>query len=473
MEKTGASRLLQMQARFQQKQMQEREMKIASLYEAQQARALDRVRHSPSNGVNTAKTTSPSTQPPVPMHPGKVRQMFEERRTKGIDKSYPLQPLHNTDRAVPRKATNGFNKASPNTISSSSRLTDKKTVKQSTSTRVTTKKTNHKIENLVNGSGDLNHNHKPDKNMNSIKRELPHNNGDLISNLDDLDGADNNYLLENETFPESLAPLPTPRSPEPKEPKRPPRRSPTNKQTVNQTASIVVTKSQPVAPPRKVTSEKSVPEKSKPRGAMQRGALVKPVQSGTSGYESSPRDRPIRPLNTRSSPRGGTGKTTEQLAPGQAGNGVACAVCGRHFAADRIAKHEEICRRTANAKKRKPFDALKHRLQGTEAEQFIGKIKKQQTTSSTKISSKAINSTWRQKHDDFIKAIRAAKQVQAHLNAGGKLSDLPPPPPSENPDYVQCPHCNRRFNQAAAERHIPKCANFQFNKPKPNGNRKR
>lgn len=73
---------------------------------------------------------------------------------------------------------------------------------------------------------------------------------------------------------------------------------------------------------------------------------------------------------------------------------------------------------------------------------------------------------WRRKHEEFIAAIRSAKQVTAHLAKGGKLSDLPPPAPSENPDYVQCPHCSRRFNASAAERHIPKCANFQFNKPK-------
>lgn len=48
---------------------------------------------------------------------------------------------------------------------------------------------------------------------------------------------------------------------------------------------------------------------------------------------------------------------------------------------------------------------------------------------------------------------------------GGKLSDLPPPPPSTNPDYIQCPHCGRRFNEAAAERHIPKCATYEYNKP--------
>lgn len=55
--------------------------------------------------------------------------------------------------------------------------------------------------------------------------------------------------------------------------------------------------------------------------------------------------------------------------------------------------------------------------------------------------------------------------MQAYVAKGGKLSDLPPPPPSENPDYVQCPHCSRRFNEAAASRHIPICQNI--NKPKP------
>lgn len=72
---------------------------------------------------------------------------------------------------------------------------------------------------------------------------------------------------------------------------------------------------------------------------------------------------------------------------------------------------------------------------------------------------------WRRQHEEFISAIRAAKTVQAHVAAGGKLTDLPPPPPSLNPDYVQCPHCGRRFNESAAERHIPKCASMLHNKP--------
>ena len=42
------------------------------------------------------------------------------------------------------------------------------------------------------------------------------------------------------------------------------------------------------------------------------------------------------------------------------------------------------------------------------------------------------------------------------LCAAGK--NIPPPRPSEpNPDYVQCPHCGRRFEEFAAERHMPFC----------------
>jgi len=60
--------------------------------------------------------------------------------------------------------------------------------------------------------------------------------------------------------------------------------------------------------------------------------------------------------------------------------------------------------------------------------------------------------------------------MQAYVAKGGKLSDLPPPPPSVNPDYVQCPNCSRRFNGAAASRHIPICHTLNKPKPKAGGN---
>lgn len=76
-------------------------------------------------------------------------------------------------------------------------------------------------------------------------------------------------------------------------------------------------------------------------------------------------------------------------------------------------------------------------------------------------------SNWRKKHEEFINNIRAAKIAQAHVAAGGKLADLPPPPPMDTSDYIQCPHCGRKFNEGAASRHIPKCATMMHNKPKP------
>lgn len=446
MEKGGGSRLLQMQARFQQKQLQERELKIASLYEAQQARALDRVRHSPSNGVSGTPT-----QPAVTHQPGKVRQMFEERRTKaGIDKSYPLQPIQNTERAPPKKILpNGYTKVATN------RTLEKKTSTVKSHTNISShsiKKQSviqvQRLDNIVNGSGDLNHNHEVDLNTKPVVSPAQIN-GDTTTDETDhtpntTNGSDKEaYLIENETFPEALAPVPTPRSPEPiVEAKKTIRRSPATRPR-----SPVKSKPLPTStPPRRVVSETKVAdrENNKPKAVMQKASNSVLRKTNLSSPQSNASSK-VRTVDN---------------------NEGACPTCGRHFAPDRLLKHQDICRKT-HAKKRKPFDVLKHRLAGTEAESFITKIRKNTTAPSATKTQKPTNSSWRQKHEDFIQAIRAAKQVQAHLNAGGKLSDLPPPPPSENPDYVQCPHCKRRFNQAAAQRHIPKCASYQYNKPKP------
>lgn len=55
-------------------------------------------------------------------------------------------------------------------------------------------------------------------------------------------------------------------------------------------------------------------------------------------------------------------------------------------------------------------------------------------------------SNWRDRHESFINAIRAARQPNSA-----------PPPPEANLDYVSCPHCKRRFNPDTAARHIPVC----------------
>eukprot|EP00095_Tigriopus_kingsejongensis_P003617 maker-scaffold49_size462716-snap-gene-2.9 protein:Tk03617 transcript:maker-scaffold49_size462716-snap-gene-2.9-mRNA-1 annotation:"protein fam164c-like" len=137
---------------------------------------------------------------------------------------------------------------------------------------------------------------------------------------------------------------------------------------------------------------------------------------------------------------------------------VPCSNCGRCFAEDRISKHQEICIKTS-MKKRKTFDSTKKRVAGTEAEVFVKKAAKNKTKEKP-----AKKSDWRKKREEFINALRAAKEAQRYVAAGGKISDLPPPPPMDTSDYIQCPHCNRKFNEAAADRHIPKCKNIKSNK---------
>ncbi|NXI57892.1 ZC21B protein, partial [Chloroceryle aenea] len=123
-----------------------------------------------------------------------------------------------------------------------------------------------------------------------------------------------------------------------------------------------------------------------------------------------------------------------------------CTTCGRRFAQDVLLRHDPICKKVFN-KKRKPFSSLKQRLQGTE----ITSVKKQPLQK----KQPGKKSNWRQHHEDFINTIRSAKKVTKALKEGHPLP--PPPPPSINPDYIQCPHCSRRFNEAAAQRHIRFC----------------
>ncbi|KAG0728100.1 Zinc finger C2HC domain-containing protein 1C [Chionoecetes opilio] len=126
-----------------------------------------------------------------------------------------------------------------------------------------------------------------------------------------------------------------------------------------------------------------------------------------------------------------------------------CKICGRNFAPDRIEKHEVICAKSnTKAKKRKVFDPVKMRTRGTEAEKYVSKGRHLQERPKPK------KKDWKKQHEDFIATIRAAK-------TGAE------PPPTDNSDYVECPHCNRKFAEDVAERHIPKCANITSNKVPP------
>ncbi|NWV36295.1 ZC21C protein, partial [Grantiella picta] len=144
-----------------------------------------------------------------------------------------------------------------------------------------------------------------------------------------------------------------------------------------------------------------------------------------------------------------------------------CSFCKRKFFCTRLDKHMSICGKNQNSK-RKVFDSSKARARGTELEKY------QHWKSSRSPQSKTPprKNNWKQKHESLIHTVSQARQVQQILTEGGKASDLPPLPPIENPDYVACTYCGRKFAPRAAERHIPKCKNIK-NRPPPPPQRRR
>ncbi|XP_065844192.1 zinc finger C2HC domain-containing protein 1A-like [Oscarella lobularis] len=181
-----------------------------------------------------------------------------------------------------------------------------------------------------------------------------------------------------------------------------------------------------------------------------------------------------------------------------------CASCGRTFRPDVLERHARIC--TKVQQKRRVFDSSKQRaaLVGGDAVGLPTKVKPPppstaaarkaklnkvnssaggavpssslaggavRSSSTSNSNSNSNSSNWRKKHEDFIAAIRAGREVTRALQSGAPLP--PPPPPAENPDYVQCPFCTRRFNEEAAKRHMPFCKEQQARvRPTPKKNAK-
>ncbi|XP_014662877.1 PREDICTED: zinc finger C2HC domain-containing protein 1A-like [Priapulus caudatus] len=98
---------------------------------------------------------------------------------------------------------------------------------------------------------------------------------------------------------------------------------------------------------------------------------------------------------------------------------IPCRICGRTFAEPTLVKHEVVCKKNA-AKRRKVFDSGKMRALGSDIP--LNKVLKPNQKPKPE---KPKKSNWRQQHEEFIAAIRAAK--------GG--NEGPPPrssiPPSE------------------------------------------
>ncbi|EDW16184.2 zinc finger C2HC domain-containing protein 1C isoform X2 [Drosophila mojavensis] len=402
------SRLAQMRMRFQQKTQEEQEQRRQEL--------------------NQAVTASPRAATSRLIGNGKVRQMFDERRRgAGIDRSNPLKPIGDSTR------THSLQQQQPQQLQ-------------------------HQQHQITKGLSTMSLKEKPVSGRNLTSDSNNNNNSSSSNNKSN--NNNNKYSAAGTlTHANRLKPVITRKTPPKKEKEMPMRAnsSPPSSARVKTFRSTAAT-----ATTRTATATATTPTMQAARSPNARAPL-----SGR-GRVSAPKGRQVKPKSPVT-------KIQMDAAPPEGTK--TCRFCGRHFNIDRLAKHEDVCQRTMNTK-RKIFDAAKQRVKGTDNEKYNkgqqkSNLSRSQSTYSSAAQQKGLKtgvkkSNWRKKHEEFIEAIRAAKKVQAHLARGGKLSDLPPPPPSENPDYIQCPHCGRRFNEQAAERHIPRCATMEHNKPRKN-----
>ncbi|XP_046629126.1 uncharacterized protein LOC124309452 isoform X8 [Neodiprion virginianus] len=132
-----------------------------------------------------------------------------------------------------------------------------------------------------------------------------------------------------------------------------------------------------------------------------------------------------------------------------------CSICSRTFKPQSLEKHTKICERAA-AKKRKPFDSAKQRIQGTDLAEFLPKQGKRRPIHEDK-SSKP-KTTWKQTHDEFLRAIRAARGEADDVSAPRQVAAVAPTTaPTRANEKGTCPTCNRQFGIKAYDRHVAWC----------------
>ncbi|XP_062325558.1 zinc finger C2HC domain-containing protein 1C [Osmerus eperlanus] len=183
-----------------------------------------------------------------------------------------------------------------------------------------------------------------------------------------------------------------------------------------------------------------------PRGKIQENGHQKPAHRGT-GSSRSPESSSTSVSNPQSNRPRRDALRLEQTCD-DIPLLIACKICQRNFLAERLEKHHQVCEKMQKSN-RQVYDSFKHRAKGTELEEFM----KTNTRSKTPELKK---NNWRVKHAQLLRNMQ-----HAH---GGSTQ---PAPSIQDPDYVTCPYCERRFAPGPAERHVPKCQNIKSRPPPP------
>ena len=135
---------------------------------------------------------------------------------------------------------------------------------------------------------------------------------------------------------------------------------------------------------------------------------------------------------------------------------VPCGVCGRKFAADRLAKHEAACAKASQ--KRKPMNIKEQRM--TAEQKKAARTAPRGGRAGGVRAGKAAK--WKAESESFRAMLKQGRRDKALLAAGVAMSDLPPPevdPHQAHDDRLECQSCGRFFNEQAHARHIQHCSN--------------
>eukprot|EP00633_Aureoumbra_lagunensis_P005031 CAMPEP_0197307920 /NCGR_PEP_ID=MMETSP0891-20130614/6079_1 /TAXON_ID=44058 ORGANISM="Aureoumbra lagunensis, Strain CCMP1510" /NCGR_SAMPLE_ID=MMETSP0891 /ASSEMBLY_ACC=CAM_ASM_000534 /LENGTH=365 /DNA_ID=CAMNT_0042791851 /DNA_START=55 /DNA_END=1152 /DNA_ORIENTATION=+ len=153
-----------------------------------------------------------------------------------------------------------------------------------------------------------------------------------------------------------------------------------------------------------------------------------------------------------------------------------CTQCERAMNSHALDKMQKIhgircCPKCAPQKKRKQFNTAARRAEAIadnpEDKQLIksgiAAVKREKKEALKSISRNNMTGTGESKWKAQSEQLRDAMKSMRHAQHN-KVPGQPPPamvPSAPDPSLVACPHCGRRFNDKAAERHIPKCRDIK------------
>lgn len=139
---------------------------------------------------------------------------------------------------------------------------------------------------------------------------------------------------------------------------------------------------------------------------------------------------------------------------GEPGEMVQCTMgCGRKFNANAIKKHMKICKKVFQAK-RKVFDSSKARTKDVVPDKLIGKTKGK-TTSQQTAKNGANKEKWKKQSEGFRAMLKEGKGGAISAEEKQELKNAM----EEAQGLVPCNFCGRKFNEVAAQKHIPFCEN--------------